>query len=331
MTGDDTDRGEVTSDPIGGATEEAVAELEALAPPPSVEDGRAGRRLRRVVSAIVVVVAIGLLWEGAKFIAGDPWTTDSLLGTGIAFAYKPPFQVNGVSDLNLPHLWDIAIEFGAVDASGATTAQGLLVAALFTLRNALVGFTIGALIGLGLAILIVHVRALERSVVPLVVASQTIPIIAIAPLIVIGLRADWLGVAVVTSYLTFFPVTIAAIRGLRAYDPRAYELLLSYAAGRRSILWKLRLPSSTAYLFTAFKIAATASIVGAIVGELPSGMSDGLARRILTGMQYYTLEPSYLWASIVVCSVLGIGAFILVSLVERRVMRGRGPELGAPA
>ena len=319
--------------PVDGGTQEAIAELEALAPPPpSPEQRRAGRRLRRIVSAIVVVVVIGLLWEGAKLAAGDPWETDSLLGTGIAFAYKPPFQVSAVGDLDLPHLWDIAFEFGAVDASGATTATvAFLVAALFTLRNALVGFTIGALIGLGLAIMIVHVRALERSVVPLVVASQTIPIIAIAPLIVIGLRADWLGVAVVTSYLTFFPVTIAAIRGLRSYDPRAYELLLSYAAGRRSILWKLRLPSSTAYLFTAFKIAATASIVGAIVGELPSGMSDGMARRILTGMQYYTLEPTYLWASIVVCSILGIGAFILVSLVERRVMRDRGPELGAAA
>ena len=129
----------------------------------------------------------------------------------------------------------------------------------------------------------------------------------------------------------FFPVTIAAIRGLRAYDVRAYELMESYAAGRRAILWKLRLPSSTAYLFTAFKIAATASIVGAIVGELPSGMSDGLARQILTGMQYYTLDPSYLWASIVVCSVMGIGAFVLVSLVERQVMRNRTPGSSATA
>lgn len=314
------------------AVEVSTAELEALAPPPLRADAQREKgRLRRVVAMTGIVVAIVLLWEGAKFVAGDPWTTDSLLGTGIAFEHRPPFSVSGVSDLNLPHLWDIVLEFGVADASGATTGQGLLVAALFTLRNALVGFAIGAAIGLGLAILIVHVRTLERSVVPLLVASQTIPIIAIAPLIVIGLKADWLGVAVVTSYLTFFPVTIAAIRGLRAYDPRAYELMRSYAAGRRSILWKLRLPSSTAYLFTAFKIAATASIVGAIVGELPSGMSDGLARQILTGMQYYTLGPSYLWASIVVCSILGIGAFVLVSLVERQVMRGRAPESSATA
>ena len=238
-----------------------------------------------------VVIAICLFWEGAKFLAGDPWRTDSFLGTGIAVVHQPPFKVTGVSDLDLPHIWDIALEFGLADANGQTTGQGLLIAALFTLRNALVGFAIGAIVGLGLAILIVHVRALERSVVPLLVASQTIPIIAIAPLIVIGLRADWLGVAVVTAYLTFFPVTIAAIRGLRAYDPRAYELMESYAAGRRAILWKLRLPSSTAYLFTAFKIAATASIVGAIVGELPSGIQRRPGAPILTAMQYNTIEP----------------------------------------
>jgi len=330
--------GDTRSDPetLDPTVDEAIAvtaaEFEALAPPPlRPEVGHPMRRLPRVASVIVVVISIVLLWEGAKFVAGDPWKTESLLGTGIALEYRPPFSVSGVSDLNLPHLWDIAFEFGAVDANGTTTAQGLLVAALFTLRNAVVGFAIGTIIGLGLAILIVHVRSLERSIVPLLVASQTIPIIAIAPLIVIGLRADWLGVAVVTSYLTFFPVTIAAIRGLRAYDPRAYELMVSYAAGRRAILWKLRLPSSTAYLFTAFKIAATASIVGAIVGELPSGMSDGLARQILTGMQYYTLGPSYLWASIVVCSILGIGAFVSVSLIERQVMRGRVPEWNVTA
>jgi NitT/TauT family transport system permease protein len=98
------------------------------------------------------------------------------------------------------------------------------------------------------------------------------------------------------------------------------------------VLWKLRLPSSTAYLFTAFKIAATGSIVGAIVGELPSGMSQGLARQILTGMQYYTLGPSYLWAAIVIASALGIGAFVLVTLVERWVLRDARPaESGAEA
>jgi NitT/TauT family transport system permease protein len=151
----------------------------------------------------------------------------------------------------LPHTWVIALEFGATDANGMTTLQRLFGAALFTLRNAAIGFAFGTLLGLGLAILLVHVRMLERSLVPIIVASQTIPIIAIAPLIVIGLKADWFGVAIVATYLTFFPVTIAASAACRAYDPRALELMRSYAASRGAILRKLRLPASRPYLFTA--------------------------------------------------------------------------------
>ncbi|HEU0235015.1 MAG TPA: ABC transporter permease subunit [Candidatus Limnocylindrales bacterium] len=290
------------------------------------------RRARPVIGFSVIVLLLLMAWEGAKWVAGDPWRFESFLGTGIAINHTPPFRLTPFNDINLPHVWWIVEEFASVDARGTTTLAVLVGAGLFTLRNAAVGFAIGAVVGLGLAIVIVHVRFLERSLVPLLVVSQTIPIIAIAPLIVIGLRADWLGVAAVTSYLTFFPVTIAAIRGLRAFDPRAHELMTSYAADRRTVLWKLRLPSSTAYLFTAFKIAATGSIVGAIVGELPSGMSQGLARQILTGMQYYTLGPSYLWAAIVIASALGIGAFVLVTLVERWVLRDARPaESGAEA
>lgn len=290
------------------------------------------RRTRPVVGFLVVLALLLVAWEGVKWLAGDPWRFESFLGTGIAIDHDPPFRLTPANDINLPHVWTVAEEFGSLDARGETRLQVLLGAGLFTLRNAAVGFAIGAAVGLALAIVIVHVRFLERSLVPLLVVSQTIPIIAIAPLIVIGLRADWLGVAAVTSYLTFFPVTIAAIRGMRAYDPRAYELMTSYAADRRTILWKLRLPASTAYLFTAFKIAATGSIVGAIVGELPSGITQGLARQILTGMQYYTLGPGYLWAAIVVASALGIGAFLLVTLVERWVLRdARPPDPGAEA
>ena len=164
--------------------------------------------------------------------------------------------------------------------------------------------------------MLVHVRVLERSLVPIIVASQTIPIIAIAPLIVIGLKADWFGVAIVATYLTFFPVTIAALRGLRAYDPRALELMRSYAASRGAILRKLRLPASRPYLFTGFRIAAPAAVVGAIVGELPSLIQDGLARQIITGMQYYSLNAAFLWAAIVMSAVLGIGVYLLVVGVE---------------
>jgi NitT/TauT family transport system permease protein len=285
------------------------------------------RRFRPLIGFLTVFVLLLIAWEAAKLIGGDPWRYDSFLWTGTPLDYDPPLTFSFATDSKLPHTWDIAMEFLSPDAVGATTLQRLLGAALFTLRNAAIGFALGSAFGLGLAILLVHVRILERALVPLIVASQTIPIIAIAPLIVIGLKADWFGVAIVSTYLTFFPVTIAALRGLRAHDPRALELMRSYAASRGAILRKLRLPAARPYLFVGFRIAAPAAVVGAIVGELPSLIQDGLARQIITGMQYYSLNAEYLWATIVISSLLGIGVYLLVAAVEGFVLRHeRHPE-----
>ena len=268
-----------------------------------------------------VLILLLVVWEVVKAIGGERWKVDSFLGTGIAIDWMPPFRFPFATDVKLPHTWVIALEFGGTDANGVTTLQRLIGAAVFTLRNAAIGFALGSLLGLALAIVLVHVRLLERSLVPIIVASQTIPIIAIAPLIVIGLKADWFGVAIVSTYLTFFPVTIAALRGLRALDPRALELMRSYAASRGAILRKLRLPASRPYLFTGFRIAAPAAVVGAIVGELPSLIQDGLARQIITGMQYYSLNAAFLWAAIVMSAVLGIGVYMLVVGIESWMLR----------
>lgn len=279
--------------------------------------------VRPIVGFSVAVLVLAVIWELAKWVAGDPWRFPSFLGTGISIEHTPPYPVSIASDINLPHIWDVVAAFTAVDTAGHTGLESLLGAALFTLRGALVGFALGAIVGLGLAIVLVHVRILERALVPIVVASQTVPIVALAPIIVVGLQAGWFGIAIVASYLTFFPVTVAAIRGLRAADPRAFELMRSYAADRRSVLTNLRLPASYPYLFTAFKISATASIVGAIVGELPSGFREGLGGSILLAMQYYTLSPEDLWATVIVAAGLGISAFLVVVVVERLVLRNQ--------
>ena len=134
---------------------------------------------------------------------------------------------------------------------------------------------------------------------PYIVASQTIPILAIAPIVVVGLGSvtiagwspqPWLRVAVIAAYLTFFPVTVNTVRGLQSADPAAVELMRSYAASEWAVFWKLRVPSSLPYLFAAFKVAATASVVGAIIGELPSSIQDGLGGAILNFNQYYSLD-----------------------------------------
>jgi NitT/TauT family transport system permease protein len=280
---------------------------------------------RPVAGFAVALLALAAFWELVKWFAGDPWSFPSFLGTGIDIEHTPPFHLTLASDINLPHVWDVIGAFFAVDAAGRSGLESLIGAALFTLRGALVGFALGAGVGLALAILLVHVRILERALVPIIVASQTIPIVALAPIIVVGLQAGWFGIAIVASYLTFFPVTVAAIRGLRAADPRAFELMRSYAADRRSILVNVRLPAASPYLFTAFKVSATASIVGAIVGELPSGFREGLGGSILLAMQYYTLSPEDLWATVIVAAGLGMLAFLAVVIVERFAMRNQRP------
>jgi NitT/TauT family transport system permease protein len=158
-----------------------------------------------------------------------------------------------------------------------------------------------------------------------------VPILAIAPMVVIWFTnpnslvhvSPWVAVAILASYLTFFPVTIAMMRGLRSFDPRALELTRSYAASRWDVYRKLRLPASLPYLFTALKIAATASIVGAIIGEGPGGIANGLGRVLDNYNQYYITGPEKLWAAIVACGLLGVAFYIVVRGAELIVLRRR--------
>ena len=169
---------------------------------------------------------------------------------------------------------------------------------------------------------------------PYVVASQTIPILAVAPIVVVGLGSlsifgwtpkDWLRVSIIAAYLTFFPVTVNTVRGLQSADPAAVELMESYAAREWAVFWKLRVPSALPYLFAAFKVAATASVVGAVIGELPSSIQDGLGGAIINFNQYYVLNPENLWATNVIAALLGISFFLVVVLVEKLVVH-RAPE-----
>jgi NitT/TauT family transport system permease protein len=202
-------------------------------------------------------------------------------------------------------------------------AQILLEAGFFTWREAVVGFVAGSVLGFALGVIFAYSKLLERALLPYVVASQTVPILAIAPMIVSALGAGWLPVAVISAYLTFFPVTVNTLHGLLSPDPTALELMRSYAAPHWAVLWKLRVPSALPYIFTALKVSATASVVGAIVGELPSSRSDGLAAAILRASGNYASEPEKLWAAIVIASLVGILFFAAVSLLETAVMRSR--------
>ncbi len=230
-----------------------------------------------------------------------------------------------LNDLNLPHLQMIAEAFlQPARRNGEFLLLRILSdAGVYTFSEAIFGFLFGALLGFALGSVFAHSRLLERGLLPYVVASQTVPILAIAPMVVIWLGASQLSVAVIAAYLTFFPVTINTLRGLGSPAPAQVELMRSYAASRWTIMWKLRFPAALPYIFTALKVSATASVVGAIIGELPSGIGAGLGRAILDfSSDYSMISTPKLWASIAMAAAVGILFFVTVSLAERFALRG---------
>ena len=275
------------------------------------------RAAGRVGAVAAVLLALVGLWELYRWIwssAGWTW----------------PFIVDATS---MPHVWTILKAFGEPAQVNQPDLWSILLhKALFTMKEAAVGFTIGAIVGFALGCVLVHSRLLQRGFLPYLVASQTIPILAIAPMVVVWVNPKlpaslqgWGAVAVIASYLTFFPVLINTLRGLQSADTRALELMRTYAAGRWEVLWKLRVPTSLPYVFAALKLAATASVVGAIIGELPSGLQSGLGGAIINFNQYYSLEPQELWATNIVAALVGIAFFVVIVIAEKAIVR-RPPE-----
>ena len=281
---------------------------------PVVRAAGVNRAGKRGVLLLVVAALLYGLWEGYRAL-------------GIHFGWTHPFPVDGTT---MPHIHDmIRALFVHPNTQEPLLIVTLLKAALFTAREAGLGFAMGATGGFVLGTLLAHSRMLQRGFLPYVIASQTVPILAIAPMVVIWLASihvtAWISVSVIAAYLTFFPVVIATLRGLHTADHRAVELMRSYAANRWTVLWKLRFPSALPYLFTALRVSATASIVGAIIGEQPSSIAGGLGGAILNFAQYYNLQPQNLWATNIIAALLGIAFFLIVAAAEKLVVR-RAPE-----
>jgi len=272
------------------------------------------RAVKRVGLLLVVLAVLWGLWEAVRAL-------------GIHFGWTWPFTVDATS---MPHIHDmIRALFQHPNTASPLLVVTLLKAAAFTAKEAALGFAMGAVGGFTLGAILAHYRVLQRGFLPYVVASQTVPILAIAPMVVIWFGSvhvtAWVSVAVIASYLTFFPVAIATLRGLQAADHRALELMRSYAASKWTVLWKLRFPTALPYLFSALKVSATASIVGAIIGESPSSIQGGLGGAILNFAQYYTFQPQNLWATNIIAALLGIAFFLVVVLAEKIVVRS-APE-----
>ena len=207
-----------------------------------------------------------------------------------------------------------------------TSKRSLVYHGGVTISSTLVGFVMGGVLGILLAIGIVHVPTLNKSVLPWIIASQTIPILAVAPMIIVVLGAigltGLLPKAFISAYLCFFPIVIGMVKGLRSPDPMHLDLMKTYNATQSQKFWKLRWPASTPYLFASFKVSIAISLVGAIVGELPAGARAGLGARLLTGSYYG--QTVQIWSALIVASAIAATLVFLMSFMEKIVQKRMG-------
>ena len=276
----------------------------------------------------VLLVAFILIWYGAAWAmnstaaiervltpTGNPWTWQDLLSTTLNME-RPV--------LPAPH--QIAMDFWSslVDWP-IDSPRNLLFHVAVTGETTLIGFVLGTLLGLVLAIAIVHSRTLDRALLPWIVASQTVPVLAIAPIVLVILGS--LGMqglapkAVIAMYLSFFPVTVAMVQGLRSPQVIETEMMHTYAASRWQALWMLRLPAALPFLFPALRVGIAASLVGAMVAELPTGATAGLGARLLTGSYYGNTLA--IWSALVMSALLGLLLTTLVATTEHLALRHR--------
>ena len=284
--------------------------------------------MRSVLPILTVLAAIVALWYAGAVWLNAQWTYEQAARAGVEVTFSGMLADTMAQErpvLPAPHqvaqgLWD------GLFGQAVTSKRSLVYHAQVTLSATLVGFVIGTLAGILLAVGIVHNRAMDLSVMPWAIASQTIPILAIAPMVIVVLASvgvtGLLPKAVISAYLSFFPVVVGMVKGLRAPDHMQLDLLRTYGAGRWDTFWKLRLPASMPYLFASLKVSVAASLVGAIVGELPAGASAGLGARLLSGSYYG--QTIQIWAALFAAAILAAGLVTIIGVIERGTLRRMG-------
>jgi NitT/TauT family transport system permease protein len=297
-------------------------------PPPRLWGRLAGGKtfpVAAVVSVLVVVWYLGAVWlNSGRVIDGyqadedmqNKWTMSDLIADTLSM--KRPV-------LPAPHQVLVELDKSVLEIA-PNSNRSLLYHAWITLSAALVGFAIGTVLGILLAVGIVHVRTLERALMPWVIASQTIPILAIAPMIIVVLGAiglvGLLPKAIISAYLCFFPVTIGMVKGLTSPEILQLDLIRTYSATPSQVFRKLRWPASMPFLFPSLKIAVALAVVGAIVGELPTGASAGLGARLLAGSYYG--QTVQIWSALVLASLVAGLSVAAVGWAERLTLRRMG-------
>jgi NitT/TauT family transport system permease protein len=278
--------------------------------------------VRRGAMLLLALIVLAACWELYKLVVPDD-------GVKIGSSLILPRS----DDASMPHLSEIFDVFGQQEVaggSGGTVLSSVIDSVWYSLRLAAAGFAVGVVVGFLLALAMQRLRIVERALLPYVVLSQTVPLIALAPLVygwsgnlsLFGLDwKPWMSVSVIAAYLSFFPVAIGALRGLASPPPVQTELLACYAASWWQTLLRLRLPASVPYLIPALKLAAAASVVGAIVAEISIGLQGGIGRLIITYAQQATGDPARVYAPILGAAVMGLVAVGLISALDIALRR----------
>lgn len=277
---------------------------------------------------LVVVCAIVALWYGLAVVLNAPWARDQAARDGVALG--PAALVAATLTQERPRLpapdqvvaelWKSTIEVVP------TSKRSLIYHAWITLSATLLGFGLGAALGILLAVGIVHDRTMDASVMPWVIASQTIPILAIAPMIIVVLNSvgvsGLLPKALISMYLSFFPVAVGMVKGFRCPDRVLLDQMSTWNASRAQLFWRLRWPAAVPYLFASLKVAVAAALVGAIIGEMPTGAVAGLGARMLSGSYYG--QTVQIWSALLMAALLAAGLVAVIDLAERITARAMG-------
>ncbi len=294
------------------------------APPDVLHRVAVGRAIPLVTVLLIIAVLwyLGAIWLNTPQVrdqlnrSGQPWTASDLI-SGTWSMERP---VLPTPDQIVAEFWRTTV------GTPITSKRNLLYHAWITASATVLGFAFGTLLGIGLAIGIVHVRTLDRSLMPWIIVSQTVPILAIAPMVILVFNSiDLTGLvpkAVISAYLSFFPVTIGMVKGLRSPDPLQLDLMHTYHATRDDLFRKLRWPSSVPFLFTSLKVSISISLVGAIVAELPTSAGGGLGARLLAGSYYG--QTIQIWSALLMAALLGASMVYGVTAVERLTIRRMG-------
>jgi NitT/TauT family transport system permease protein len=283
---------------------------------------------QRLLPVATVLAAVLLLWYAGCVLLNAPGAVERVLAPKGPYTTTELIAATWAMErpvLPAPHQVLADLRESLFDWP-LSSPRNLLYHVAVTAQSTLVGFVLGSLLGVVLAGAIVHSRTLDRALLPWIVASQTVPVLAIAPIVLVILGSlGFAGLApkaAIAMYLCFFPVTVAMVQGLRSPQRFETELMHTYAASRWQAFWLLRLPAALPFLFPSLRVAVAAGLVGAMVAELPTGAQAGLGARLLTGSYYGNTVG--IWSALVLSALLGLALTGLVAVVERLVMRQRG-------